>query len=166
MERKPFDFVIIAVEIMVVVLILGFTGRMLDLGKSATDLYQAELETARMMEQYAIYNKYDGTTLSGSDVVEALYVHAGSDFCVVLPSLRVTTQRDILGGTNFSSSSIATWLGTNTSWVSTGGTVNTLDLTTMDLATVVADYVDISSTYTAVLITHTNGHVVGLEFSR
>jgi hypothetical protein len=44
--------------------------------------YQREADVAVMMQEMAMFSKYDGTSLSGSDATEAVYLYASHDFSV------------------------------------------------------------------------------------
>lgn len=84
MEKTPTDLLAIALELIVFILIIGFVSRFLLIGNTLITSYQQEIDSAAIMEEYAIYTKFDNTALSGSDIVEAIYVHASSDFTVTV----------------------------------------------------------------------------------
>ena len=86
MDQTPLDIFIMAVELTLTLLVLGFIGTMITLGTQMTKSYQKEVDIANTMQEYASFSKYDDTSLSGSDAVEAIHMYASSDLTVTIKS--------------------------------------------------------------------------------
>jgi len=86
MDQTPLDIFIMAVELTLTLLVLGFIGTMMTLGTQMTKSYQKEVDIANTMREYASFSKYDDTSLSGSDAVEAIHMYASSDLTVTIKS--------------------------------------------------------------------------------
>ncbi len=80
MDQTPFDLVTIAFEVILTTLVLGVAGTLMSLSGQMMRSYQKEVDVANMMAEYSTYSKYDGTELSGSDVVEAIHLYANTAF--------------------------------------------------------------------------------------
>lgn len=108
MDQTPMDIFIMAVELTLTILILGFIGFMMTLGNQMVKSYQKEVDIANNMQEYASFSKYDNTSLSGSDAVEAIHMYASGDLIVTVKSPTTTreftnanvTLDDLVGGSN------------------------------------------------------------------
>lgn len=135
MEKTPMELLTIALELMLTIFVIGFIARFVVIGNNLLDSYQREIDSAIVMEEYAIYNKFDATQLSGADVVEAVFLHANNSF-----EIYVNSSSPTFGGSSFDASAI-----TLENILATGGIVMTND-------------------YNSKLKMHTNGHVIGIIF--
>lgn len=108
MDQTPLDIFIIAIELILTLLILGFIGAMMTLGTQMTKAYQQEVDIANTMQEYASFSKYDNTLLSGSDIVEAIHMYASEDLTVIIKNSGSSkefinanvTLDDLVGGSN------------------------------------------------------------------
>lgn len=82
MEDTPFDVVSLAVEIIATIIVIGFIGLALTLATNMQKSYQREADIQVMMQEMAMYSKYDNTLVTGSDAIEAIYLYAAGDFFV------------------------------------------------------------------------------------
>lgn len=91
MEKTPFDLLSIAFEMIIFLLVIASISRFTLIHNSLFTSYQDEVDSIAIMEDYAVYNKYDGVEVSGSDVVEALLVYPSSFFTVSVGTRSYTT---------------------------------------------------------------------------
>lgn len=163
MERELRDYILIPFEIILTLVVLGVIAQFMSIGQSQIDRYQKEVDTTAIMEQYAIYNKYDGTELSGSDIMEAVFVHGGDDFVINVQYLNTSgaTQRVALGGSTFggSGTAINSWMYSNS-----GVWADVSIVITVSTVSGLGTYIDLSKDYKATLVTHNNGHIIGINF--
>lgn len=82
MDQTPFDIIILAVDLILVLLVMGFIGMMMTISSQMTKSYQSEEDIANYMQEYATFSKYDNTELSGSDAVEAIYMYTDDGMSV------------------------------------------------------------------------------------
>lgn len=57
MDQTPLDIFIMAVELTLTLLVLGFIGTMMTLGTQMTKSYQKEVDIANTMREYASFSK-------------------------------------------------------------------------------------------------------------
>ncbi len=86
MDQTPFDIVTTAFELIITVLVLSTASTLMFLGSRMMQSYQKEIDVSNMMTEYSTYSKYDDTTLSGSDVVEAIHLYADDVFPIKVGS--------------------------------------------------------------------------------
>jgi hypothetical protein len=92
MDQTPMDIFIMAIELTLTILVLGFIGSMMILGNQMVKSYQKEVDIANNMQEYASFSKYDDTSLSGSDAVEAIHMYASGDLVVTIKSPTTTQE--------------------------------------------------------------------------